>query len=97
MVIVQLRGLNPQNSLLTTSLISLLISYFAYSAQLSFHTGCHYRLTIGSFAIDVAISVILFVISTYGSIEGGLSGEKEYEDFLKTETNMELADERTYS
>jgi len=33
---VQLLNLNSQNSLLTTSLVSLLIAYLSYSAQLSF-------------------------------------------------------------
>ena len=98
MVLVQLLNLNPQNSLLTTSLVSLLVSYFAYSAQLSFNTGCSHRLTVGTFAIDVAVSVILFVASTYGSIEGGLSGEEEYEAILEeVQKNIEAADERTYS
>lgn len=35
MPIVQVIQLNPQNNLLTTSLVALLISYFSYSAQLS--------------------------------------------------------------
>lgn len=35
MPIVQVIQLNPQNNLLTTSLVALLVSYFSYSAQLS--------------------------------------------------------------
>ena len=76
MPLVQLLGLNPQNSLLTTSFVSLLVSYLSYSGQLSFKTGCQYRLSPASFAVDVVVCLFLFVVATYGSIEGGLSGEE---------------------
>jgi hypothetical protein len=71
MFIVQLLQLNPQNNLLTTSLVSLLVSYFAYAAQLSF-PGCKTRLTPFTYILDVGVNLFLFVLATYGTISGGL-------------------------
>jgi hypothetical protein len=71
--IIQLLDLNSQNSLLTTALVSLLISYLSYSAQLSFGQGCKARLTASSFGVDVAVCLCLFIMTTYGSIMGGLT------------------------
>jgi hypothetical protein len=71
--IIQLIQLNPQNNLLTTSLIALLITYFAYSAQLSIGEGCKGRLTSVSYITDVSINLFLFILTTYGTISGGLS------------------------
>lgn len=77
--LVQLLGFNPQNSLLTTALVSLTISYISYTAQEYFKTGCVIRLTPLGYAIEVSISLILFALTTYGTLMGGFSG-KEYED-----------------
>lgn len=71
--LVQLLQLNPQNSLLTTSLTSLLISYFSYSAQLSFKQGCTYRLNTYSYAADVCVCIFMFILTSFGSVVGGLS------------------------
>ena len=81
---VQLIQLNPQNNLLTTSLTLLLISYLGYSAQLSGGNECTSRFTMGTYFIDIAISLFLFILATYGSIYGGFSGDDE---FLQEETN----------
>jgi hypothetical protein len=69
---VQVLQLNPQNNLLTTSLVSLLIAYFSYSAQLS-AGNCTTRLTPLSYLLDVSANLFLFVFATYGTISGGLN------------------------
>ena len=71
--VVQLLNCNPQNSLLTTALVSLYISYTAYAAQEYFMTGCVVRLTTAGFIVDVFISLLLFAISMYGTVMGGFS------------------------
>ena len=71
--LVQLLNFNAQNSLLTTALVSLLISYTSYAAQEYFMTGCVVRLTTGGFIVDVCISLVLFTMSMYGSVMGGFS------------------------
>lgn len=71
--IVQLLNLNSQNSLFTTSLVSLFIAYMSYSAQLSFGQGCTSRLNMISYGTDVVVCFSLFIMTTYGSIMGGLS------------------------
>jgi len=76
---VQLLNFNPQNSLLTTALVSLFISYSSYAAQEYFMTACVVRLTHLGYAVDLFISLLLFAISTYGTVMGGFSSD-EYED-----------------
>jgi hypothetical protein len=76
MIGVQLIQLNPQNNLLTTSLVSLLVSYLAYAAQLSL-PGCNARLTAVTYLLDVGVNLLLFVLATYGTIAGGLGEEEE--------------------
>ena len=70
---VQLLGFNPQNSLLTTSLVSLFIAYLSFAAQEYFGDGCQVRLSPIGYSIEVVISLILFALTTYGTIMGGLS------------------------
>lgn len=76
MVAVQLLQLNPQNNLLTTSLVSLLVSYLAYAAQLSL-PNCNGRLNAVTYLLDVGVNLFLFVLTTYGTIAGGLGEEVE--------------------
>lgn len=77
--VIQLLGFNVQNSLLTTALVSLIISYTAFTAQEYFKTGCEVRLSALGYATEVSISLILFALTTYGTLMGGFS-DKEYED-----------------
>ena len=77
--LIQLLHFNPQNSLFTTALVSLLLSYYSFSAQEYFLTGCLVRLTPSGFAIDILISLLLFSISMYGTVMGGFSSN-EYQD-----------------
>lgn len=79
MPIVQIIRLNPQNNLLTTSLVALLVSYFSYSAQLSIGGECRERLKLGTYVADVSVNMFLFILTTYGTISGGLSEEPEIE------------------
>ena len=71
MLIVQMLQWNPGNNLLTTSLISLLVSYLGYAAQLSL-PACTTRLTPFAYILDVGVNLFLFVLATYGTISGGL-------------------------
>jgi hypothetical protein len=71
--IIQLLGCNSQSSLVTTSLVSLTISYFSFAAQEYFKTGCIVRLTPFGYAIEVSISLLLFAVTTYGTVMGGFS------------------------
>lgn len=77
--LVQLLGFNPQNSLLTTALVSLFIAYTSYAAQEYYMTACVVRLTHLGYAFDLFISLLLFAVSTYGTVMGGFSSD-EYED-----------------
>lgn len=77
--LVQLLGFNPQNSLLTTALVSLTVSYISYTAQEYFKTGCTIRLNPLGYAAEVSISLVLFTLTTYGTLMGGFSNN-EYED-----------------
>jgi len=70
---VQLLGFNPQNSLLTTSLVSLLIAYLSFAGLEYFGDGCQVRLTPIGYWIEVVVSLILFALTTYGTIMGGFS------------------------
>jgi hypothetical protein len=72
MPIVQVFQLNPQNNLLTTSLVALLIAYFSYAAQRNI-PDCGTRLTPFAYILDVAVNLFLFILATYGTIAGGLS------------------------
>jgi hypothetical protein len=71
--LVQLLHFNPQNSLLTTALVTLLVSYLSFSAQEYFLTGCTTRLTLPAYIIDLIVSLALFVITPYGTVMGGFS------------------------
>lgn len=66
---IQLLGFNPQNSLLTSSAVTLYIVYLSFVAQLSF-PGCS-ALDNGAMAADLTTSLFFFILSTYGSLLGG--------------------------
>jgi hypothetical protein len=68
---IQFLHFNPQNSLLTTSLVSLFISYLNFISQFSYGDDVCIRSNVGSLSIDIICSTILFAITTYGSIVGG--------------------------
>ena len=74
--LIQLLNFNPQNSLFTTALVSLLLSYYSFSAQEYFLTGCLVRLTPAGFATDIFVSLLLFAISMYGTVMGGFSSNE---------------------
>lgn len=71
--LVQLLGFNPQNSLLTTALVTLTIAYLTFAAQEYFKDGCLVRLTPLGYGLEVSISLILFALTTYGTLMGGFS------------------------
>lgn len=66
---IQLLGFNPQNSLLTSSAVTLYMVYLTFVAQLSF-PSCG-SLDGGAMAADLTTSLFFFILSTYGSILGG--------------------------
>lgn len=68
---VQYLQYNPQNSLLTTSLVSLFLSYNNLMAQFSYGDEICVRTTSASFLTDILGSTLLFIITMYGSIMGG--------------------------
>jgi|JI10StandDraft_1071094.scaffolds.fasta_scaffold519294_1 hypothetical protein len=68
---VQFLHFNPQNSLLTTSLVSLFISYLNFIGQFSYGDDVCKRANVSSLAADIVCSTFLFLITMYGSIVGG--------------------------
>jgi len=66
--LVQLLHFNPQNSLLTTCLVSLYVSYLALIGQYS-SEECH-MLDSQITYLDIGISVTFFFISMAGSVTG---------------------------
>lgn len=71
--LLQFFNFNVQNSLLTTALVSLYISYLTFVAQFSYpdsSSTCQ-RMSIESLVGDVAISTFFFILTMYGSIKGG--------------------------
>ena len=74
MPVIQLFQFNPQNSLLTTSLVSLFISYLFFIAQYSYVGGdpssCN-RMEVGPLIADIICSTFFFILTMYGSIMGG--------------------------
>jgi hypothetical protein len=69
--IIQLFRFNQQNSLLTTALVSLFISYLGFIAQFSYGEGYLKRTSIGSLAVDIFCSTLFFILTMCGSIMGG--------------------------
>ena len=69
---MQIFNFNPQNSLLTTSLVSMYISYLSFIAQYSHpqNDSCK-KITIQSLIADVVVSTFFFMLTMYGSIKGG--------------------------
>lgn len=82
--IIQLLHFNPQNSLLTTSLVSMFISYLGFIAQFSYGGSqpgmtC-VRMDVGSLVGDIVTSTFFFVLTMYGSIMGGTGNVKVTRD-----------------
>ena len=72
MPILQLLNFNKQNSLLTTTLVGMYISYLSFICQFSYGgSTCIERMNIPAFASDVAVSTAFFILTMYGSIMGG--------------------------
>jgi hypothetical protein len=69
--IVQLLRLNKQNSLLTTSLVSVFIAYLGFIAQFSYGENNLYREDIPSLVADILCSTFVFILAMSGSIMGG--------------------------
>jgi hypothetical protein len=70
--IIQLLRFNQQNSLLTTALVSIFLSYLGFIAQFSYGNGNGgVRATEGSLTADIICSTFFFVLSMCGSIMGG--------------------------
>ena len=71
--VIQFFNCNPQNSLLTTALISMYISYLSMISQFSYDNGdksCN-RMGFGPLVADVIVSTFFFVVTMYGSVMGG--------------------------
>ena len=68
---VQFLHFNPQNSLLTTALVSLFISYLMFIAQFSFGDTVCIRANVKSLIADIICSTFVFGLCMYGSIVGG--------------------------
>jgi ABC-type antimicrobial peptide transport system permease subunit len=77
--VLQFFNFNKQNSLLTTALVSMYVSYLSFICQFSFGgsscTSNDYigvlRMTTPAFASDVVVSTAFFILTMYGSIMGG--------------------------
>ena len=71
--ILQFCNFNVQNSLLTTALVSLYVAYLSFVAQFSYpdpSAQCQ-RMSTESLIGDVIVSTFFFVLTMYGSIQGG--------------------------
>ena len=66
---VQFLGFNSQNSLLTSSAVTLYIVYLQFVAQLSF-PSCN-ALSVGAMIADLTTSLGFFILAGYGSLLGG--------------------------
>jgi hypothetical protein len=82
--IIQFMHFNPQGSLLTTTLVSMFISYLSFIAQFSYGGSivgqtC-IRMDVGALAADIVCSTFFFVLTLYGSIMGGTGQVKVTRD-----------------
>ena len=71
--VIQFFHCNSQNSLLTTALVSMYISYLSMIAQFSYDDGtttCK-RMGLGPLVGDVVVSTFFFIVTMYGSVMGG--------------------------
>jgi hypothetical protein len=70
---LQFFNFNAQNSLLTTALVSLYVSYLSYVAQFSYPDSSAQctRISLESLIGDVLVSTFFFILTMYGSIQGG--------------------------
>ena len=66
---IQLLQFNPQNSLLTSSAVTVYMVYLSFVGQLSY-PACG-SLDGGAMASDLTTSVFFFILTTYGSLLGG--------------------------
>lgn len=78
--IIQFFHFNPQNSLLTTALVSMFISYLGFIAQFSFGDSVCIRMDVPSLVADIVCSTFFFVLTMYGSIMGGTGQVKVTRD-----------------
>lgn len=78
--VVQFLHFNVQNSLLTTALVSMFISYLAFIGQFSFGDNVCIRMDVGSLIGDIVCSTFFFVLTMYGSIMGGTGQVKVTRD-----------------
>lgn len=94
--ILQLCNFNKQNSLLTTALICLFISYLSFISQYSYCNNSNAavtRVSVSSIVADVAISSFFFLLTMYGSIMGG-SGQVKISENNNLNTAMGVAPTR---
>lgn len=100
---IQLFRFNTQNSLLTTALVSVFISYLCFICQYSFDGGddeeCN-RMHVGPFVGDIVCSTFFFILGMYGSIIGGTGQVKVTRDGNLNETigvgNSHLPSDQKY-
>jgi uncharacterized BrkB/YihY/UPF0761 family membrane protein len=77
---IQFLHFNKQNSLLTTALVSMFISYLAFIGQFSFGDQICVKMDVGSLVADIVCSTFFFVLTMYGSIMGGTGQVKVTRD-----------------
>lgn len=78
---VQFLHWNPQNSLLTTALVCLFVSYVGFICQYSYsNTDAMSRMSYGPLAVDIICSTFFFILAMYGSIMGGTGQVKVTRD-----------------
>lgn len=70
MIGIQLLHFNKQNSLLTTSALCLLVSYCTWSAGYSHPASSKTDLNETVLYLNFAISLVLLLVSTAGSVYG---------------------------
>ena len=70
--IIQIFNFNKQNSLLTSAMVGMYVSYLAFICQYSYGGEiCVGRMTMGSLTADIITSTVFFILTMYGSIMGG--------------------------
>jgi hypothetical protein len=69
---IQFLNFNSQNSLFTTGLVCMYVSYLAFISQYSYvgANSCS-RMTVEALIADVLVSTFFFILTLYGSIQGG--------------------------
>lgn len=70
--VVQFFNFNKQNSLLTTAMVGMYVSYLSFICQFSFGgDSCVGRMDVPALASDIIVSTLFFIVTMYGSIMGG--------------------------